>query len=180
MIKVLSNCGVIDSVDNGIKRLAESLKPEELEERGKEIARDLEGFTPIIYSSEKYKKSIAQICKIKINENSKTEAFYNAFPGMNHNEMVGYTRLNGKYHVIIFRDFEDHERILKRFDITAKILEEKGVEVTIIDMNKENDLEKIFNALILFDWVSYYLALEAGQDPTPVEMVENFKGQMAK
>ncbi len=179
MIKVLSNCGVIDNINEEIKELAESLKPEELEERGKEIAQDLHGFTPIIYASEKYRKSVAQICKIKINENSKTEAFYNAFPEMNHNEMVGYTRLNGNYHVIIFRDYADHERILKRFDITAKILEEKGVKVTIVDMNKENDLEKIFNALILFDWVSYYLAIGAGQDPTPVAMVEDFKKQMA-
>lgn len=180
MIKVLSNCGVIDSVDNGIKRLAESLKPAELEERGKEIARDLQGHIPIIYASEKYKKAIAQICKIKINENSKTEAFYNSFPEMNHNEMVGYTRTNGSYHVVIFRDYQDHERILKRFDITARILEEKGIGVTIVDMNKENDLEKIFNALILFDWVSYYLAIGAGQDPTPVTMVEGFKKMMVE
>lgn len=180
MIKVLSSCGVIDNIDEEIKELAESLKPGKLEEKGKEIAQDLEGLVPIIYSSEKYRKSVAQICKIKINENSKTEAFYNAFPEMNHNEMVGYTRLQGKYHVIIFRDLQDHERILKRFDITSKILEEKGVKVTIIDMNKENDLEKIFNALVLFDWVSYYVAIEAGQDPTPVDIVEDVKKMIAE
>jgi len=27
----------------------------------------------------------------------------------------------------------------------------------------------------LADWTSYYLALEYGQDPTPVDMVENLK-----
>jgi len=35
---------------------------------------------------------------------------------------------------------------------------------------------KIFSTLYLGDWISYYLALEYGQDPTPVEMVEKFKG----
>jgi glucose/mannose-6-phosphate isomerase len=178
MMKVLGNCGVMSDPEDEIKELVKFLNPEELEKEGKKIAKELKNLIPIIYSSEKYKEAVARICKIKINENSKTQSFYNAFPELNHNEMIGFTRLIGNYHVIIFKVLEDHERILKRFDITAKILKEKGIKVTIIEMKGKNDLEKIFSSLLLFDWVSYYLAIEAGQDPAPVKMVEDLKKRM--
>lgn len=178
MISVLMNQGLISNVSDEIKDLAKSLRPEELEEQGKIMAKKIDNLIPIIYSSEKYEKVVPRICKIKINENSKTQAFYNVFPDLNHNEMVGFTRLIGNYHVVIFRDPEDHPQVLKRFEITSKILKEKEIPVTIIKMEGKNALEKIFSSLLLFDWVSYYLAIEGGQDPTPVDMVEDLKRRM--
>ena len=44
----------------------------------------------------------------------------------------------------------------------------------------KNILEKMFYAIILGDWTSYYLALLNNQDPTPVAMVEEFKKELNK
>lgn len=175
MLNVLINSAVIPDLTSEIKNLISNLKPERSENQGKELASKTKNLIPIFYSSEKYKESVARICKIKINENSKTQAFYNAFSELNHNEMVGFTILAGKFHIIILKDKSEHPRILKRMQITHEVLEQKEILVSEIIMVGKNILEKIFNTLITGAWMSYYLALEYNQDPIPVLMVEDFK-----
>lgn len=150
-----------------------------LEKQGKEIAQKIKGKTPIIYASNQL-KIVAKNWKIKINENAKTPAFWNCFPELNHNEMVGFTHLQGKFISIMLIDINDNEKIKKRAKFTAEIYKEKGLETEIISLNGENYLERILKSLVLGDWVSYYLALAYNQDPTPVDMVKDFKDRMEK
>jgi glucose/mannose-6-phosphate isomerase len=116
------------------------------------------------------------IWKIKLNENAKTPAFWNFFPELNHNEMVGWTLPQGKFSVIFLRDPDDHPANQKRFDVTAALMREKGVEVELLDMEGETVYTRMFQSIALGDFTSYYLALAYGQDPTPVDMVEQLKG----
>jgi len=179
MLQVLINCGLVE--DNGaeIIKLAKKLEADmpKLEAEGKKIAKKLVGKTPVVYSSTKY-KALAMIWKIKINENAKTPAFWNFFPELNHNELVGYTLPQGKFHIISLRDEKDHPQSIKRFEITAQILKKKGIDTTFVKMPNTNIFNTIFSTLLLGDWASYYLALEYGQDPTPVEMVEDLKNRL--
>lgn len=180
MLQILINHGLINDVSPEIIHATESFhtKMSGYENRGKELALKLKGKTPVIYSSAKF-KSVAMIWKIKINENSKTPAFWNFFPELNHNEMVGYTNPQSKFFLIMLRDPEDDPRNMKRYEATASLLSEKGIESEIINMEGEDIFSKIFLSISLADWTSYYLALEYGQDPTPVEMVEKLKKILA-
>jgi len=110
-----------------------------------------------------------------INENAKTPAFWNFFPELNHNEMVGFTNPQGKFHFLVLKDPSDNPRNLKRFDVTTNILKDYGMDSTTIEMPQGDMLFRIFATLQIGCWVSYYLALEYGIDPTPVEMVEKLK-----
>ena len=185
VVKVLSNCNIIENLEKDILEMAKALNPKAFEEQGKKLAQKIKGKIPIIYASDKFKE-LAQIWKINFNENSKSPAFWNYFPELNHNEMVGYeeiksqkSKIKSNFHVIILRDKKlDHPRILKRMTLTAKLLKEKGIKVDIIDIRDVNILTKIFSNYILSQWVSYYLALEYGTDPTPVKMVEEFKKKL--
>ncbi len=177
LVKLLSNSEVIPDKSKEFLEVAQNLKPLELETQGKDLAKKLMGKIPLIYASDKF-KALARIWKIKFNENSKVLAFWNYFPELNHNELVGYTNLQGKFHVIILGDKDDHPRILKRIEITSNLIKSKGAEVTTMDIPEGSLLFKIFSTLILGDWVSYYLALEYNVDPTPVVMVEDLKKQL--
>lgn len=180
MLQVLSNIRLVENNSRELENLSEKLtvSMEELENKGKELAQKLVGKTPVIYASAKF-KSLAMTWKIKINENAKTPAFYNFYPELNHNEMVGYTLPQGKFHIITLLDKKDHPQNIKRMRITANLLKEKGVETTIIEMENDNIFNTIFSTILLGDWVSYYLALAYNQDPTPVDMVEDLKKQLA-
>ena len=176
LVKVLSNSGIIEDNSDEILKIAEKLKPLELETQGKSLAKKLVGKIPLVYASNKF-KSLARIWKINFNENSKIMAFWNYFPELIHDEIVGYSNLKN-FHVIILRDSDDHPKILKAMDLTADLLKQKGIEVDFVELEKKNVLEKVFNNLILSDWVSYYLAKEYKIDPTPVEIVEEFKKKL--
>jgi len=77
--------------------------------------------------------------------------------------------------ILMLRDSDTHPRILKRFEITAELLRSKGTDVEMIDMVGASVFEKIFGTILIADFASYYLALEYGQNPTPVDMVEELK-----
>lgn len=179
LLAVLANCGVIEDKSKEILQTSESLNPAAIEEKGKELAKKLVDKIPIVYGSNEF-KSVARIFKIKFNENSKIMAFWNYFPELNHNEMVGLTNLKGKFHFIILKDPDGHERNIKRMELFSQLAEEYGAEAETIEMQGRNKLEKIFNTLILGDFASYYLALEYRIDPMPVKIVEEFKKRLSE
>ena len=51
----------------------------------------------MIYTDDGHLMSVARIAKIKFNENAKRPSFFNAFPELNHNEMIGFTVPLGKF-----------------------------------------------------------------------------------
>lgn len=175
MLQIFINHDLIPDISGEVLLFAEKLNSQmdEFEKKGKELAPKLKGKTPVIYASSEY-ESVAMVWKIKINENSKTPAFWNFLPEANHNEMVGFTNPQAKFFIIMLKDPQDNEKNQRRYEVTSNLLKEKGVDSEIINM-EGNVLSKIFSSINIADWTSYYLALEYGQDPTPVDMVESFK-----
>lgn len=176
IFKILVNSGMIEDATEKFELCANKLKrnAKNIEKKGKNIAKKLLSKTPVIYSSIKF-KSLAMIWKIMINENAKTPAFHNFFPELNHHEINGYVLPKGKFHIVMLRDNQDHPQNIKRFKITAKVIKEYGTDTTIIDMPEGDLLYKMFAIFQIGCWASYYLALEYGIDPTPIEIVEKFK-----
>lgn len=180
LARLLANLGV---ASEGAVEALEGLEPrltafmDTARERGEALVPPLEHATPIIYASDRF-QDVARIWKIKFNENAKTPAFWNVFPELNHNEMIGWSNPHGAFHVILLRDADDHPRVQKRFDITRSLLQEKGVSASVVPLEGNSLVEKIFSALLVGDWASYTLALALGVDPSPVPMVEELKRRL--
>ncbi|MEK7551995.1 MAG: bifunctional phosphoglucose/phosphomannose isomerase [Patescibacteria group bacterium] len=154
-----------------------------LEEKGKELQKELSGKIPVIYSS-KRNEIIAYNWKIKFNETGKIPAFFNTFPELNHNELEGFDHneksasLSQKFLVIAFLDTEDNKRIQKRMNVTLDVLSQKGVAVKKINLEGETRVLKIFNSLIFADWTAFYTAKAYGHEPNDVPLVEEFKRKL--
>ncbi|MEI7426006.1 MAG: bifunctional phosphoglucose/phosphomannose isomerase [Candidatus Moraniibacteriota bacterium] len=178
-LQLLNNLALIEDKSAEIIQLAKKLDAIslQLETPGKALAKKLIGKTPIVHTTDQY-KSLALIWKIKINENAKTPCFWNVYPELNHNEMVGYTLPQGKFHVITLLDPTDNPRILQRMQLTATLLKSKNIATTFFEMPGQDLFTKMFGTLLLGDWTAYYLALFYGQDPTPVQMVEDLKNKL--
>ncbi len=181
LAEILANCGIIENISKEILQTSEELKKitQTLEKKGKIISKKIAKKIPVIYSSCNF-KAAARIWKIKFNENSKIPAFWNYFPELNHNEMVGYTQAKKikDLYVLIIKDKDDNERIVKRMALTAAILKKKGVKTEFINTEEGSLMFRFFANILLGDWVSYYTALNAKINPTPVDMVEDFKKKL--
>ncbi len=146
-------------------------------DRGEALAPALVQSTPVIYASQAY-GTVAHLWKIKVNENAKTPAFWNVFPELNHNEMVGWTSAHGPFHVVVLKDPDDDPQIQRRMEMTLQLLRDRGIPGSIIPIEGGSRLERMLASLLTGDWFSTRLALELGTDPSPVAMVEDLKKQL--
>lgn len=178
LLRVLHNSGMVTVEERELESLERTLKGSFFREKGAEMAELLFGRIPLIYTSRKM-SAVGYKWKINFNENSKIHAFHNVFPEMNHNEMVGFTKLNGEYYAVILKNDQDNPRVRLRMDVTKEIIKAMKVEVTEIEISGSNHLTKIFSAIYIGDWLSYYLALKNKVDPTPVELVQKLKKRLA-
>lgn len=178
---ILEKSGFAENLSQKILAGAEKIRPIESEKYGRALAGKIGGKIPIIYASSD-SVSLAYNWKIQFNENAKIPAFYNFFPELNHNEMLGFNfkEYADKFHVLVLKSDKEHPRNAKRVNLTAELLKKNGAALDVVALEGKSNFEKIFNALILGHWTSYYLALQKGIDPAPVEMIEEFKGLLQK
>lgn len=179
ILRILENSNAIDDVSKTLKKTAKQLQSNIYKEKAEELAKNLQDETPLIYTSDKF-AGVALRWKTQFNENTKIHAFWNVFSEMNHNEIVGYTNLLGKYHMIIISSERDHPRIKKRYSLVKKLVRQKGVSVTEMAVIGEDLLQQMLSAIHIGDWTSYFLAIMYGTDPSPVEIIENLKKDLKK
>jgi len=147
----------------------------------KQLASKLFGKLVAIYGSG-ILSPVARRWKGEFNENSKAWAFYETFPELNHNTVVGYEfpkEMADKLYVILLRCPSLHPRILARYQITCEILQKAGVKHEIFDSQGENELTQMMSLLFLGDWTSYYLAMLNQTDPMPVKMIDYLKKRLS-
>lgn len=147
--------------------------------RAKQIAQELVGSSVVIYSGHKLFPA-AYKWKININENAKNIAWCNKLPELNHNELLGWTShpVEKPYKIVDIRSDLEHPRTQKRFEITQKLLSGNRPAPKVIVPEGDTLLKQLLWAIQLGDFVSLYLALLNGLNPTPVEMIEKLKAQL--
>ncbi len=143
----------------------------------KQVALMLEGKIPAIYSNY---SSIANRWHIMLDENAKILGWHGAIPEMNHNEIVGWDagHTNGTLVAILLRGVEENNRLHNRFEATKRILMRKDREVIEIWASGESTLAKMLYLVNLGDYVSVYLAILRGIDPSPVTTIEKLKKEL--
>jgi glucose/mannose-6-phosphate isomerase len=149
------------------------------ENRAKKLALDVIGKSVVVYSSSKF-ASVAYKWKISFNENAKTVAWWNQFPEFNHNEFLGWTNqpVEKPYAVLDLRSELDNLQVQKRFAVTEQLLSGQRPAPEVINLVGEDILKQIIWGVGLGDFVSLYTAILSGIDPTPVDLIEEFKNRL--
>lgn len=181
LVSALANSGLAKDIRPGLTNLAQHLTtviPTQ-EEAGAALAKKLTNKTPVYYASQALAFTAFNF-KIQTNENVKTTAFWNYFPELNHNEMLGFTQPKGSYHVVMLQDADDHPRIKARMAVTTELFKQWGTDVSCVEVKGTSILEKIFSTVCFGLWTTYHLAEAYGIDPVPVAQVEDFKKRLAQ
>ncbi|MFI0486282.1 SIS domain-containing protein [Actinomadura sp. 9N215] len=82
-------------------------------------------------------------------------------------------------HLVLMRDVDEHPQVRKRCDASAEMARARGVAVTEIGAEGEHPLERIATLIALADYVTVYLAIALGVDPTPVPAIQELKARIA-
>jgi glucose/mannose-6-phosphate isomerase len=149
----------------------------------KNIALKLRNKFAVIYSAAVH----FDVCSVRMRgqlaENAKALSSSHVFPEMNHNEIVGWEqprKLFKDFVVLMLRDKAVHPRVAIRMDITEDILKKQGIKILEIWSRGEGLLSRIFSLIYIGDFVSYYLAILYGIDPTPVDRVTYLKKELSE
>lgn len=142
------------------------------------IAKKLKGKIPVIYSADRIMDVVNLRWKGQIQENAKNLSFGAYLPEMNHNEINSWSYpsdLLQNFIFIFLQDKNDHPQIKKRFDAMTKIFQDINCDVISLQSSGNSLLVRMFDLIYLGDWVSYWLALMNGTDPTPIPLISKLK-----
>jgi glucose/mannose-6-phosphate isomerase len=119
--------------------------------------------------------------KISWNENAKNVAFCGVYPEVNHNEFIGWAShpVEKPFAVFDLVSSFEHPRILKRFEISDRLLSGRRPKATPIQLAGDTPLRQLLWACIFADFASIYVAVLNNVDPTPVDLVEKLKKELA-
>ena len=137
---------------------------------------------PVIYGAELLSE-VAHRWKTQINENSKAWSFYEIFPELNHNAVVGYKfppDLAKKLMIVMLTSESLSPRIKLRYDVTQHLLKEAGIEFQTFNVPRHGRIAEMMDMILAGDYVSFYLAILNQTDPGPVRTIDYLKSELSR
>lgn len=125
---------------------------------------------------------VARRWKTQINELAKAWASFEGLPEMNHNTLAGLENPASLYDrttAIFLRAGLDNPRNALRIEASMQSFLQAGIAVDSVWGKGESRLAQMWTLLQFGDYVSYYLALDYGVDPTPVNALLALKAYLA-
>ena len=171
---------MLGMLDNLIDEFKETVSADT--NKAKLLAQNLEGKVVVIYGAG-ILTDVARRWKTQVNENGKAWAFHEVFSELNHNAVVGYefpAELASKLFVVMLRCPSLHPRTLLRYQVTGELLQQNGISYGVMDGQGNGQLSQLMSLVVLGDWVSYYLAMLYGADPTPVKTIDYLKKRLSE
>lgn len=167
-----------------MERLREEIDAAVPEEKNpaKRLARALHG-RPVLVCGAEHLREVARRWKGQCNENAKTWAFHEEVPELHHNSILAYegqptvSRLVG---VVLLTSPDYHPRNALRFGATEALLARYGVAHFRVEARGASRLAQMLTALYFGDYVSFYLAVLNGQDPTAMGTITYLKEVLAR
>ena len=193
ILAVLAEMGFIEDKKSEIEELYTSLSEVRDREIGIEVPRskniaktlagELFGKYCVVYGTGDSTESVSIRWRSQFAENSKSLSSSHIFPEMNHNEISGWEfpkAMLKNFKVVMLRDRNDCIGTQKRIEISKSIIKKSGVEVFEFEREENSLLARLFALILIGDFVSFYLAILNGIDPTPVKRIDYLKAQVAK
>lgn len=193
IIAALTSVGLVpdlgDDVDEMISVVAEladrcNRKVGVGENPAKDLALRIHGHVPVVYGGHGLAATAAYRFKCDLNEYGKTPAFWNFFPELDHNEIVGWNQLSGltsqSFVNVLLRDQPEHERIALRFEITRSLTKDNLRDVLEVRAEGTSALARLMSLIFVTQLASIYVGLAYEVDPGPVAVIAELKDKLKK
>jgi glucose/mannose-6-phosphate isomerase len=122
---------------------------------------------------------VARRIKCQVNENAKAAANFEFLPEADHNTLAGTIHpadvLMPHTMNLFLRAPSDNRRNRLRTDLTKQAFMLEGLNTDFLDARGDTPLAHMWTLILFGDYMSYYLAIANGVDPTPIEALVGFK-----
>lgn len=148
----------------------------------KKLAIDLYGRIPFAYGAGVL-GVMARRVKGQFNENAKNWSAFDVMSELNHNAVVGFPHppaVRDALTVLLLRSDRDNPRHKVRLDVTAELLDRANIRHTTLRFSGQSMLSEVLQMTMFTDYVTFYLALLNGADPTEVRSIDYLKDRLSK
>ena len=148
----------------------------------KRLALALAGGRVFVYAGTELVGPVATRVRQQLNENAKMLGHSATVPELNHNEIVGWERPaseHGPVAVVLLRDAEDGPATRDRLSLTGEYVARQGASVHEVSSAGEGRPARLASLVQFGDYLSLYLALVNGVDPTSIASIDEFKRRLA-
>ncbi|HET8569417.1 MAG TPA: bifunctional phosphoglucose/phosphomannose isomerase [Candidatus Limnocylindria bacterium] len=189
VLGVLSRLGFVRDLASDVESaLADVAKLEERVHEGartndaKALAKELQGRIPFVYGAGPM-AVMARRVKGQLNENSKNWAAFDAMPELNHNAVVGFPHPDAAKRdlvVLVLESDRDNPRVRVRWQVTKDLLDRAGVAHRTLRFPGSSALSEVLQMAYFTDYVTFYVAVLNGEDPSPNTSIDLLKERLAK
>ncbi len=146
----------------------------------KQLALDLFNRLVVVYGAG-FLSGVARRWKVLLNENSKAWAFAEELPEVNHNSIVSFVNTgldsNGIAVVLLCSNLL-HPRVSSHYRLTRELLDHHSLPNYQVEAIGKSPLTQTLSATFIGDFVSYYLAILYGIDPSATPLLDQVKQRL--
>ncbi|TMC01180.1 MAG: bifunctional phosphoglucose/phosphomannose isomerase, partial [Chloroflexi bacterium] len=172
----------IDAAVADLARLEERVHEGARTNDAKKLAIELHGRIIFAYGAG-VMGVMARRVKGQWNENAKNWSAYDVMSELNHNAVVGFPNpqiAREAITVLLLRSDRDNPRHKIRFDVTRELLDRASIQHKSLEFGGTNMLSEVLQMTLFTDYVSFYVALLNGADPSPNTAIDYLKDRLAK
>ena len=167
---------------SAMRTQAEQLTPDvpTVQNPAKRYAGQLMGRWFVVFGAE-FLEPVARRWKGQVNELAKAMGNYESIPEANHNTLAGLLNpeeLTQKTFCLFLNSADYHPQNAHRMELTRKTMMVEGISTDFYLAQGNNRLAQQWTTLHFGDYLAYYLAIAYGTDPTPVELITEFKKEL--
>ena len=143
----------------------------------KKLAEELKGYTPVVYGS-RIHEAVAYRWNTQLNENGKSPAGSSFIPEAFHNATVaseGDPEVLRHLCAVLLTDPAENDRVAAKTRRFIDIIKPSFGKVLEVEARGEGHLARMLSALYIGDFVSAYLGVLYGRDPSVVESIDRLK-----
>jgi bifunctional phosphoglucose/phosphomannose isomerase len=162
----------------------------------KEIALELAGTLPVIWGSTALAGVAARRFASQLSANARYPALPGVLPEASHGQLgildgpfapgplglFADPELDGapasSLRLVMLSDINEHPRVTQRRVVSVDLARHRGVGVTELAAAGDHPLERLASLVQLIDYVTVYLGLALGCDPSQVTAVEELKARI--
>ena len=147
------------------------------ENLAKKVALRLLGKIPLVYGSSLL-EGVAYRLGSQLNENSKVPSGWGSFPEAFHNAVLGSewrSEVLGNLALLLLRDLGDDEGMKRKIERFKELFTPKVGDIIELEARGSGRLARILSLVYIGDYVSTYLGLLYGHDPSSNFSIDKLK-----
>ncbi len=182
MVAILNKLGVVSVSDDEVNQAISEVRAgqEDIKKQAEDLAKKIQTFIPVVISAE-FLSGNAHIIRNQFNETAKSFSAFSLLSELNHHLMEGLKNPPDKKLFVLFISSDLYsDKLKRRVELTKDVVGKNNVPFDEYEAQGSTKLSQVLNVLSFGGFLTYYLAMLYGQDPSVIPWVDYFKEQLEK